>query len=179
MPYLVAAVVLVGLLCVVNLWFTMAVVRRLREHTRLLSEVGSGTGGRLEPTVDRVPAFTASTVDGQVVTGPNAGLAVVAFLATDCAACDTQLPGLLRYLSEERHDPERVLAVVAGVDTPKGERMVETLRTVASVVREPLDGAVCTAFAATRFPTFYLVEGDGDVRVGAGVADALPRRVRT
>lgn len=179
MPYLVAAVVLVGLLCVVNLWFTTAIVRRLRDHTQRFTDLGSGTGGRVEPAVDRVPAFTASTVDGQLVAGPEAHLTVVAFLSTDCPACDTQLPGLLRYLTEERHDRERVLAVVAGDDTPKGALMVERLRAVASVVREPFGGAVCAAFAATRFPTFYLVEEGGEVRVGTAVADALPHRAST
>jgi thiol-disulfide isomerase/thioredoxin len=178
-PYLVAAVVCVGALCVVNLLLTMAVIRRLREHSVRLAELGDPPAGAVEPSVDRMPAFTATAVDGQFVTGPDPDRTVVAFFATDCPACTVELPRLLRYVADEGHDRDRVLAVVAGLDTAKSERMVEQLRGVAAVVREPLDGTVCTAFATTRFPTFYLFDDGGGVRAAAALIAALPHRVPT
>ncbi|HET6856330.1 MAG TPA: hypothetical protein VFH94_04445, partial [Streptomyces sp.] len=63
MPFVIATVVLVGLLCTLDLVLTVGVIKRLREHTELLAKQG---GGRMSlGPGDEVGAFSATTVDGE------------------------------------------------------------------------------------------------------------------
>jgi hypothetical protein len=178
MAYLVAALFLVGLLCAIDLLLTLAVIRRLREHEQRFVGL-SGAAVAFQPAVDRVPEFTATTVDGRTVCGPDLRGAVVAFFSTDCVACEPEVPKFVRYLAEEGYERKQVLAVVAGVDTPEAKRIVDQLHEIAEVVREPFDGTVCTAFANSRFPTYYLVAEGGDIETGAPHVAGLPHRMRT
>lgn len=50
MPFLVTAVVLVGLLCAVDLLLTFAVLRRLREHTEELGRLSGPVTARWAST---------------------------------------------------------------------------------------------------------------------------------
>jgi hypothetical protein len=69
-PIVIAAVIVVGVLCVLDLLLTFGVIRRLKEHTAMLAERGSGS---LAPPViglaegERPGAFSATTADGQRV----------------------------------------------------------------------------------------------------------------
>jgi hypothetical protein len=177
MPYLVATVVVLAVFCAVYLLLTLAVLRRLREHERRFADLRGPAV--IEPPVDRVPAFTTTTVDDRVVQGPDLGRSLVAFFSTDCVACLPEVPKLLRYLTDGNGYPrDRVLAVVAGADAPQGQRIVDQLREVADVVREPHGGPVCTAFATTRFPAYYVIAEGGDIRAAAATAAGLPHSVR-
>jgi len=112
MAILVAAIGLVGLLCLADLLLTFGVIRRLREHTEQLA----GLRGQDAP-VHGLPygatpeAFTALTASGERLTGP-AGLRVVAFFAAGCSACPERVPAFLAYLSVTEVTRGAVLAVV-------------------------------------------------------------------
>lgn len=72
MPYLAAAVILVGIVAVLDLLLTVGLVKRLREHTELLAPLLTfdGEAGRraIRPAGARPDAFEATTVDGTAVT---------------------------------------------------------------------------------------------------------------
>ncbi|MFI6599468.1 hypothetical protein ACIBHX_24715, partial [Nonomuraea sp. NPDC050536] len=71
MAYLIAVVVLVGVLCLLDLVLTLGVVRRLREHTKLvdaLYEMVATMGAPAGPAVGEVVGeFDVTTVDGSRV----------------------------------------------------------------------------------------------------------------
>ncbi|WP_433087840.1 hypothetical protein ACQP1P_18095 [Dactylosporangium sp. CA-052675] len=162
MPFVIAAVALVGLLCLVDLLLTVAVIRRLREHTTALAELKakSPDAGLLRPGTP-LPRFAGSRPD----------LEVLAFLSTTCSVCVTELPDLAAFLAG-RAAPERALVVVAGPDNADAHRLTDGLEAFATVLREPLDGPVATAFDNHLFPTFYLVS-DGVVRASAISVESL------
>ncbi|MFI7705558.1 hypothetical protein [Nonomuraea sp. NPDC049480] len=175
MPFLVAAVVLVGVLCALDLVLTLAVIRRLRQHTAKLAHLSAAGGGGLLPDGASLPVFEARSIDGEEVS--ERGWRLVAMLATTCQACAGQLPDLESLVKESGYAPDQVLAVVVGPDTPEGGELVDTVRPVATVVREVRNGALSRAFRAEIFPAFYQVE-DGVVQAGAvsvaGLGEDVP-----
>lgn len=162
MAYLAAAVVLVGLVAVVNLLLTIGIVRRLREHTAELAELrtrGTGGGGEVALTAGaRVGAFAATGVHGRTVTLDTLGdRPLVAFLSPQCGPCKERLPGFLELAGGRPGGRDSVLAVAVGTGEQTAE-LVEQLRPVATVVVESDRGPVQQAFAVTGFPAFLLVE---------------------
>lgn len=179
MPYLIAAVVFVGLLCAADLLLTMAVVRRLREHTRQLGGLAGGAGSELLAVGAPVPPFTGESVDGEEVDSATMPPTFVGFLSTTCRSCADQLPELVSLLhARGARGEERGAAavVVAGPDSADSEHFVDQLRPIATVIREPRHGPVCHAFSNEIFPSFYLIE-DGVVTANAisveGLADPV------
>ncbi|MFF0865598.1 TlpA family protein disulfide reductase [Nonomuraea sp. NPDC003560] len=169
MPYLVAAVVIVGLLCLVNLVLTLAVIRRLRAHTLRLSELGPTRPPTVQPGTT-IGEFSATTADGGTVSRAFfSGISVVAVFSTECASCHELLPEFTSYLADTR--PERVLAVVTG-DPDEARRFTREL-TSATVVVEPMGGPVSRALQVSQFPSFFLVDGDAVVVA----ADTAPGRL--
>ncbi|MEV0150232.1 MULTISPECIES: hypothetical protein [unclassified Nonomuraea] len=179
MPYLVAIMVLVGVLCLVDLLLTLGVVRRLREHTKLIDAlyevVGAGGppgAGASLPIGEAVGDFDATTVDDVRVTrdGLPEGT-VVAFLSPDCRGCHEQLPELTSWAA--RHDRSRVLAVVDGRSGDPAE-LVTTLSPVAQVIVERTSPQVAEAFKVQAFPTFFQVAAGGKLLATAPRVTRLP-----
>ncbi|WP_214319900.1 TlpA family protein disulfide reductase [Nonomuraea sediminis] len=170
MPYVIAAVIVIGLLCVVDLVLTLAVIRRLREHTQRLAEVGPMRSPLVQPGTT-LGDFSATTVDGETVSRAFfSGPSVVAVFSTECASCHERLPEFTSYLADAR--PERVLAVVTG-DAEEARRFTSEL-TSATVVVEPMGGPVSRALQVSRFPSFYLVDGDAVVMAADTAPGSLP-----
>ncbi|MEV0231398.1 hypothetical protein [Nonomuraea sp. NPDC050786] len=177
MPYLIAVVALVGALCLVDLVLTLGVVRRLREHTKLLDALyeavdlmggPAGAGGRMSPG-DVAAEFEATTVDGTPLTRELlVDGTVVAFLSPDCSGCHEKLPGFASWAAGQ--DRSRVLAVI---DNRSGDpaEMVTALRAVAQVV---VDSAVSDAFGVQAFPTFLQVATGGRLLAVAPDISRLP-----
>ncbi|MFD0472431.1 hypothetical protein ACFQ0B_32145 [Nonomuraea thailandensis] len=137
MAYLVAAVVLVGLLCMVNLLLTVGLIRRLRRQSPPQPPMAAGLapGGS-------VPRFAATTTSGEPVSDELLGApALVGFFSPGCRPCVDLLP---LFAERARGTSDGVLAVIA--DGPGGDATVylEQLEQVARVVVEapqgPADG---------------------------------------
>lgn len=160
MAYLTAAVVLVGVLCVLDLLLTFGVVRRLREHTTQLAGLAGG-GLSMPATIaaagERIGEFSAATVDGAAVNSSaiQPGTVVV-FLSPGCGACEEQLPEVLAWAGGARSRP--LLAVAVGA-VPEDE-VVTTLRAVAPVVAAEHDSEIVRAFAVAGFPAYAVVGPD-------------------
>ncbi|MFC5831453.1 TlpA family protein disulfide reductase [Nonomuraea insulae] len=179
MVVLTVAVILVGVLCLLDLLLTFGVIRRLRDHTETLSnlmrysvEVGVATDIPVVGTA--VGEFTASTVDGEPVsTGSLTGTTAVVFLSSGCTTCHAQLPSLVEWARER--DRERVLVVV-DTSASDGADLVAALTYVARVVRDPGGGPVCAAFGVSAFPA-ACVAIDGMVVATAPDFSRLPALV--
>ncbi|WP_408991800.1 hypothetical protein [Streptomyces sp. 1268] len=150
MTFVVAALVLVGALCVFDLLLTFAVLRRLREHTAELERLA----GR--------PSFTP--YDPGVLVGralPEAVAAhtpeLVAFFDAQCDTCHEHAP---RFAARARG--RAALAVVSG----EGRRAAELAAHVADdavVLRDESAAEVVGVVGIEAFPTFLAVAPDGVV----------------
>ncbi|WP_431927343.1 TlpA family protein disulfide reductase [Nonomuraea jabiensis] len=174
MPYLIAAVVVVGLLCLVDLVLTLAVIRRLRVHTLRLAELAP-TGAPMVQPGTTLGEFSATALGGETVSRAFfSGPSVVAVFSTECSSCHERLPEFTSYLADTR--PERVLVVVTG--DPDGARQFTGELTSATVVVEPMGGPVSRALQVSRFPSFYLVDGDAVVVAADTAPGRLPASTR-
>jgi hypothetical protein len=176
MSILAVAVIVVGALCLTNLVLVFGIIRRLREHTALLSEqahaelpvTGLGTG-------DTPPPFTVTTAEGRIASGP-AGLRLVAFFSTRCSLCPKRVPAFADYVRENRIDRDGVLAVVLG-EADEPVPYLEQLETVAQTWREPENGQLAKAFQVSGYPAFCLLDADGAVLASGYDPAALPAPV--
>jgi thiol-disulfide isomerase/thioredoxin len=167
MLYLVAVAIVLGLL---NLVLTVGVIRRLREHTELLSG-GPGKGPDLVLGVGESPdSFTATTIDEEQISSETlAGEQLVGFFATTCGPCKEKAP-----LFAERAalgGRSQALAVVVGEPDETAE-FVTLFQPVARVVVESdRDGGVLgRTFKVKGFPAICTLDGDGMVTAsGAGL----------
>jgi len=167
MAYLTAAMVLIGLLTIVNLLLTVGVVRRLREHTTDLADLRDNRPVADDsdialPAGSMVGSFDASGVDGRPVTLSAFGdRLLTGFFSPNCGPCKERLPSFIEYAAARPGGRDAVLAVAVGTPEETAE-LVERLQPVATVVREPDQGPVQKAFAVAGFPAFVLME-DGRV----------------
>lgn len=174
MAYLAGGVVIVGVLTVLNLLLTFGVIRRLREHTELLSARSTAGPSDLLLGVGESPeSFTAVTTnDEQISPETLVGEQLVGFFTSGCEPCKDKAP-----LFAERaaaRGRSRTLAVVIGDPDEVGE-FVTLFEPVARVVVESsMDaGSVAGAFKVKGFPAICVLNGDGEVTAsGFDVAQA-------
>lgn len=165
MSYLAAAVVLVGLLCVLNLFLTLGLIRRLREQ-RAAQPQSATPPTALKPG-SPIGDFATTTIDGEPVSRQNL-VGLVGFFSAGCTPCHDLAP---RFAEHAAGAPRQdVLAVVAG-DDPE---LVAALSPAARVVTEDFDGVVTTAFQNAWTPALYLVDAGHRVVATGGRLEDLP-----
>jgi hypothetical protein len=166
MPYLAAAVVLLGVLCLLNLLLTVGILRRMRAqtgqadwHPGQLFALGPGSP---------VGEFAAVTTAGEPVAHDTL-TGTVGFFSTGCEACHDLLPRFVEHARESGR--EDVLAVVGGDDA----ELIQALTPVARVVVADLDGGpVARAFQNTWTPALYLVGDDHRIAATGARIEELP-----
>lgn len=178
MPVLTTAVVVVGLLCLLDLVLTFGVIRRLREHTALLSDRAPASGGPDGgPAIGSTVAdFAAGTVDGAAVDRDwFTGQTVVGFFSPGCAPCDELRPSFIGHAATVPGGRDRVLAVLNTFpDADDTAAAVAELSRVARVVVEPAGGdGVASAFGVRGYPTLCVVDAAGRVTASGTTLDAL------
>ncbi len=177
MAVLIAAVILVGLICLADLLLTFGVIRRLREQAEQIGSFGRAGLAAAPPVVglaegDSPAAFASVTMDGQPMTGP-AEIRMAAFFSTTCSACPGKVAPFLDYVRSHRLARDGMLAVVLGSpDEPPA--YLDDLRRVAQLVFEEPDGAIARAFQVSGFPAFCLLDSDGAVVASGFDPAALP-----
>jgi hypothetical protein len=162
MPVLIAIVAVIGVVCLIDLLLTVGVIRRLREHTTMLSASNIPDTPIIGVHVGEAPdAFTAVSTSGHPVEN-GSDLGVVAFFSTACSICPERVPVFVDYLAKHKVPPARVLAVVGGHESRPAPYLA-TLERVAQVCTEPEDGPLARAFKVVGFPAFCLVDAEGNV----------------
>lgn len=174
MPILIAAVVIVGVLCLLDLLLTFGVIRRLREHTEFLRArqpfadrpvIGLDPGQAPEP-------FTVMTSDEVPLSYP-AGLRVAGFFASFCSACPERVAPFLAYVRANGIPRDDVLVVLLPGDDGPPEYM-SRLAEVAQVALETEDGPATKAFGVSGYPAFCLLDANGAVITSGFDPAALP-----
>jgi hypothetical protein len=139
---------------VLNLIFTLGVIKRLREHTDLLA----GSHDPMTITVGtEIGEFASSTVDGKLIDHDLlTEETVVAFFAPGCKPCEEKLPKFVAHARTVSGGRRRVLAVVVGEGDATAP-LVADLQPVAQVVVEEHAGPLASAFTVRAFPTLLSV----------------------
>ncbi|MER6177459.1 TlpA disulfide reductase family protein [Streptosporangium sp. NPDC001681] len=176
MPYLTAAVVMLGVLCGLNLMLLLAVVRRLKEHARTLAGLSGAGDARLPEAGSAVGHFDALSTDGEAVSrhALEPGT-LVGFFSPGCEPCTENLPKFTAYAAALPGGRCRVLAVIAGTDD--SEDMQVALARVSRVVVEAHGGPVAAAFGVSAFPTFCVLDGESVITAAGFDLSALPNPV--
>jgi thiol-disulfide isomerase/thioredoxin len=179
MPYLIAAVIVVGALCVLDLLLTLGVIRRLREHTELLSRrpTETGTSNAIIAAGQTPGAFAAEDTDGLSVRHDDGRAPqLVGFFSPDCPACRELLPKFVEHAARYPGGRPQVLAVVTG-SGPGVDDLAGQLTGVARVVVEEAGGPVSAAFQVTGSPAWCVLDEHGVVQDGGLGFDRLPLAV--
>jgi thiol-disulfide isomerase/thioredoxin len=167
MALLAAAVVVVGIIGLLNLLFTFGVVRRLREHTEALNGLERPSATVMLEPGKTVVDFTAVTVTGEPTSLDSLNRAgspaLVGFFSPNCPPCETKLPAFVEYARQYPGGQSRVLAVVVGDDDEAASKFVNALGETAGVVRDIRGGPVYKAFGVRGTPAFALVDASGAV----------------
>lgn len=163
MDYLVAAVVVLGVLGLVNLLLTVGILGRLRNTPIWPPErmFGLGPGAA-------VGEFSVTTTIGELVSNDTLA-GIVGFFSPGCQECHDLLPHFIDTAREMER--EKVLAVVRGGD----EEMVRALAPVTRVVIADLAGGpVARAFQNSVTPALYLIGDDHRVAAIGTKMEELP-----
>ena len=172
MPVLIAAVAVVGVLCLLDLLLTFGVIRRLREHTEMLTAAGDRASAVGLSAGELPGPFSAVATDGEPVSGA-AGLRVVAFFSSWCSICPERVPPFADYLSAHGVKQDAVLAVSVGSGGAPPPFLAE-LAAVAKICVEQEDGEIARAFKVTGFPAFFVLNDDGTVASSGYDPSTLP-----
>lgn len=172
----VAAVAFLALaVCLLNLVLTLGVLRRLREHTELISNL-SATGEPLAPML--AEGEIAGTFDAVATTGERvsrdllSGLTLVGAFSPHCPACAERLPAFVDFAATFTGGRDQVIAVLAGEETETTTYRAQ-LEPVARVVIEPaIGGEICTALEFRAFPAFGILDEAGKVVSNGVTLDA-------
>jgi hypothetical protein len=160
--FLIAAVIIVGVVAGLDLLLTFGVIRRLREHTEL---IGSGGGRSSAPTMlepgRSIAPFDATTVDGEAISRDElSGTTLIGVFQVGCQPCTEQLPKFVESAATFPGGRAQVLAVVAAPDSTAAAPYVDELTGVATVVQETPGGPLLTALGVTGFPAFAIADGE-------------------
>jgi hypothetical protein len=163
MGYLVAAVAVLGVLCLMNLLIMLGVLRRLRGaalwQPEPLFALGPGSA---------VGEFSVVTTAGELVSNDSL-TGVVGFFSAGCGECHELLPRFVERAGEMERD--KVLVVVGG----GSEEMVRALAPVARiVVADPGGGPVARAFQNSWTPALYVIGDDHRVVAVGSRMEELP-----
>ncbi|MEE6261320.1 TlpA family protein disulfide reductase [Plantactinospora sonchi] len=163
MAVLAAIVVFVGVLCVLDLILTVGVIKRLREHTEILSRQNTMDSAGIA-VGEQVGEFAVPTVEGDLVGRDSlTGETLVGFFSPGCKPCQERLPKFVEYARAMPGGRDRVLATAVGSAESTAE-FVAALTPVARVVVETADGPVGAAFRIQALPSVLMVAPDGDGR---------------
>jgi len=169
MPYLLAAVVLVGAVGMLNLILMLGVLRRLREHGELLARPGSGGSGAdsgLLAAGETIGEFRTRTVDGGAISHDDLTRdMVVAFFSPHCQPCKDLLPTFVEYAGHAG-GRGRIVAVVSG-DRSETADMATALVPVARVLTDDDARPLVGAFSTTGYPAIYVM-GENGIVAGSG-----------
>ncbi len=180
MHILTGAVALVGLVALLNLLLTLALIRRIRQMGASAGPSVPVDGDLEEFTAGTpIPTFESTSLEGErVASDDHIGQETVyAFFDTACSVCKTRLTPLVEHAQARGMRPEQVVVVIGHSQGDSSEYTVPLEGHATVIVEEPL-GEVAQAFSVEGFPTFVHADSRGRiVRSGVDV-NILPLPAR-
>jgi hypothetical protein len=181
MVALTAAVIIVGILCLLDMLLSFGVIRRLREHSELLrTRQYADEPPVISLSAGQMPAEFAVTADdgAAVVTGP-AGLRLAGFFSASCSVCPGRVAPFIEYVSANRINRDDVLVTMLTADGAAAPPYLSQLAEVALVTVPPDGDLIAKAFGVAGFPAFCLLDPDGAVVATGYDPAALPAPAMT
>ena len=173
MPTLTAAVVLLAVLTIANLFILLGVVRKLRE-------AASAPAGRpvdlpgLPALGSEVTPFREDTLTDEAFTDEHLrdGVSLLVFMSPHCGPCTETV----RRLTEGRDAlPARVVVLLEGESgDPDLVAFAQPLDGIGTIATFSSLGPAARAFGVTAFPTAVLVDSGYVVDASFDYADLLP-----
>jgi thiol-disulfide isomerase/thioredoxin len=183
LPYLTAAVVLVGILGLANLLFVIFLARRIRElgtAPAAASDAGPRPPGYAHRALmgQKPGQFQAVTTTGRTVSPDSlsGGRALIGFFSPGCGPCHEQVPDFATLAKTMPGGPDQVIAVVSGPPHRAAEFAAELEGTASVVLERSTQGAlgpVARAFNSYGWPSFYMLGADGTVESGGASVSRL------
>ena len=173
MPFLIAFVVVVGVLCAVDLVLSVGIIRRLREHSEALSALRRGPAV-MAPAGSAVGPFTAVTTDGETVSDDTLSetTTLVGVFSPGCPACAERMPSFVEAAKNRAGGRSSVLAVLAGREEDVAAERA-ALEPIARVVIEQSGTGVTRALSVSGFPAFALVDASRTILASGTSMDGL------
>ncbi len=170
MPYLAAAVVVVGVLCVLNLLLTVAVIRKLRAPSAARASTAAADALPQPGTI--IGGLDATDVTGRLVDDTwLRGTKLVIVMSATCSACVTQLAGAEAYAGAFPGGRDAVLIAVTGQGGHSAE-IISALSGLGRLITGPSAASVAATFNVSGFPGFVLL-ADARVRSAGHSVSAL------
>ncbi|MFI5836550.1 TlpA family protein disulfide reductase [Micromonospora sp. NPDC051300] len=161
MSALVTVVVVLALVCAFNTALSLALVRRMRYHAELLTDIEHhGVPAQARRPGEAVGHFAGRDAD-----------TLVAFFSPTCVRCRKERGTFARVAARWPGGPERVVAVVSGPDATAG--FLSDLGDAARVVVDT-DEALRHDFGIRGFPALFVVSPDGRLAWTGMHAEAVP-----
>jgi hypothetical protein len=177
MSVTLSVVVLLGLVGALNLFLTVGVIRRLREHTELISN--RSTGKLKGPQVmladgESAAPFQGVTTDGELIT--QASLSgqsqLVGIFAQGCTSCEERRPDFVAYAQTFPGGRSNVLAVLVGEPGELTEMRAMLAPVARLILQDRPGGPVTSALGVKGYPAFAVFNPDATVRAsGTAVED--------
>jgi peroxiredoxin len=175
---LAAAVVALGVLCLVNLGLLFAVVRKVRVLAERVDKMPPVGPAALLPVGGKAPEFTAVTTAGESrsLADLAGSRSVVGFFSPGCPPCRAQLPEFIEFARGLPGGTGQALAVVVG-EEEVAAGFAADLDAAMPVVIAPRQSPVTTAFSVRGTPAFYVIGSDGRIEARGMAVQALAAAV--
>jgi AhpC/TSA family protein len=171
LPYLTAAVILVGVVALTALLLVIALARRLPDTPAGRLESGPGSEPAGLPTGSKPGSFRAETTSGGTVSLADlAGdRALLGFFFAGCTPCNRQLPAFMARAKTMPGGPGQVIAVISGRPDKIAEyaARLDDVATVVPARPRADEGTISHAFAVSSWPSYYLLDSTGTVESSA------------
>lgn len=162
MTLLAVAVVFTSALCLFSLVLNYAVIRRLREHTDLLTKLSrkrdhdAPVDGVMHAPGTLIAPVRTRAVDGsEVEVGGPDGRTLIGFFTPHCSACTERLPDFLSFAADM---PSANVVAVAIGDAEETSELAAKLAPAGKVVNEQDGGTLGKALGVQGYPAFALLE---------------------
>ncbi|NUW46449.1 TlpA disulfide reductase family protein [Nonomuraea rhodomycinica] len=172
MTFAVVALILVGVVSLLNLAILLVMLRRWRA---LEAMGGGGAPGQAAAIrmIDRIPAFSAPALDGTTVTERTllGKETLVGFFSLTCKACVEAVPLFAGHAERLRATGGISLAIVHGDDSAGSELAALLGDVVDIVIAEDSAAELSKRYGTKHYPTYAWYDRNGVVTsAGAGLA---------